>query len=533
MSYVVVVADKVAESGLTLLEATPEIEVVRAIGDADLLRAELTRATALLVRSDTQVSQELIELAPQLRVIGRAGIGVDNIDIAAATRRGIAVVNAPGANTVSAAEHSFALLFSLVRRIPWAVESMRKGDWNRKAFGGTELRGKTLGVVGLGRIGAHLTKIAHAIGMKVLAHDPYLSEQRAKELRAELVLLDELLQRADVVTLHLPLPAQTRHTIDARRLAMMKPTALLINAARGELVDEEALVNAVNRGTIAGAAVDVYSQEPLPPDSALRSTDRMILTPHLAASTVEAQERVAVEIATSVRNALLSGDLGGAVNVGGVSGQAVARLGPLLDLARRVGGLAATLNAGRVEAVEVDYGGDEDEAPRLAELAAVEGALHAMGVRPVSMVNARTLAKERGITVSRRAGHPDTGFETTVGVAFRSDAGTTTVVGALIGERIVNARIVSIDGHTVDVPAEGCMLVLRNNDVPGVVGKVGTVLGDAATNIGSYHQSRSTTTPGALAAIVVDQPPAPEVIERLRNLPDVNQVHVADLTGAR
>ncbi|MGE5143281.1 MAG: hydroxyacid dehydrogenase, partial [Acidobacteriota bacterium] len=297
MTLRVVVADRLAAGGLELLAQTPGIEVVNCAGKPpEELQRALEHAQALIVRSETRVTVDLLNRAPELRVIARAGIGVDTIDVTAATRRGIAVMNAPGANTVSAAEHALGLLLSLVRHIPEAAESMRRGEWDRKKYEGTELRGKTLGVVGLGRIGGHVSQIARAFGMTVVAHDPFLPPQRAAELQVKILPLEQLLATADVVTLHVALSDQTRHLINAERLALMKKTAVLINTARGELVDEAALAAAVKAKQIAGAAVDVFSQEPLPKDSPLRGVDRLILTPHLAASTAEAQDRVSHEI---------------------------------------------------------------------------------------------------------------------------------------------------------------------------------------------------------------------------------------------
>jgi len=317
MKHVVLVSDRIAEAGLTLLTARPELEVVSAVGDAAALRRELPRADALLVRSDTRVTADLIAAGPRLRLIARAGMGVDNIDLAAATRRGIVVLNTPGANTVSAAEHTFALLLALVRKVPWAAQSMRSGAWDRTALGGSELHGKLLGIVGLGRIGLHVAGIARGFGMRLVAHDPYVPAARGRELGVALVALDELLARADVVTLHLPLVDGTRHLLDARRLSFMKPTAMVINTARGGLIDEAALLCALERGAIAGAALDVFDQEPLPAESPLRRSERLVLTPHLAASTGEAQERVALEICGAVRDALLEGVVRGAVNGAG------------------------------------------------------------------------------------------------------------------------------------------------------------------------------------------------------------------------
>jgi D-3-phosphoglycerate dehydrogenase len=528
MTWVVVVADRVADAGLTLLRQAPGVELVNVVGNAAALRRELPRAHALLVRSDTEVTADLIALAPELRVIGRAGAGVDNIDIAAATRRGIAVLNAPGANTVSAAEHTIALLFALVRRIPWAVQSMREGAWDRKSFAGIELRGKTLGVIGLGRIGAHVARVARALGMTVVAHDPYLPAQRGADLGVALWPLDEVLAAADVVTLHMPLTDATRHLLDRGRLARMKRGAVLVNAARGELVEETALVEAVQSGHLGGAAVDVFADEPLPADSPLRGVDRLLLTPHLAASTREAQDRTALEICQAVLDALETGDVARAVNVTGVSSEAMRRLGPLQDLARRVGRLAALLAAGRVAEVDVEYGGPDEEAPRVAKLAAVEGMLAAMGVGPVSVINAQPLAEERGMRLSRRKTAPVPGYETTVAVALRGIGTETSVAGALVGDR---GRIVRIDGFAVDVPAEGQLIVLRNRDVPGVIGRVGSVLGEAGMNIGVYHQSRRPEDGMALAAIGVDQAPGAAVVARLAGLPEVTDVRVVELDG--
>jgi D-3-phosphoglycerate dehydrogenase len=526
MTWVIVVADRVAEAGLALLRAAPDVDLRVVAGNREGLRQALPEANALVVRSDTKVTDELMALAPHLRVIGRAGIGVDNIDLAAATRRGIPVLNAPGANTVSAAEHAVALLLALVRRVPQAAHSMSEGRWDRSAFAGVELRGKTLGVIGLGRVGAHVAGIARAIGMKVIAHDPFLPATRAKDLGVALLPLDDVLSQADVVTLHLPLTKETRGMIGKERLARMKPGALLINAARGELVDEAALIAALSDHRLGGAGLDVFAQEPLPADAPLRKLEPVVLTPHVAASTREAQDRAAVEIGQAVLAALVTGDVANAVNVSGVSADAMRRSRPVFELARRLGHLGTCLATGAVEAVEVEYGGDDEAAPWLAELAAVEGLLSAMGVGPVSIVNALPLAEERHIRVSRRAGDPLLGYHTTVRVTLRNGAGAATVAGALAGER---GRIVRIDEFAVDVPAEGHLIVLRNRDVPGVIGRVGTILGAAGANIGAYHQSRRAGQPEAIAAIVLDLQPDAEIVRQLCELPDVLDVRVAAL----
>ncbi len=532
MSYVVVVADQIADAGLELLRTDPALEVVCTAADAGRLPEALRRAHALIVRSDTLVTEAMIADAPELRVIGRAGTGVDNVDLRAATRRGVAVLNAPGANTVSAAEHTFALLLALLRKIPLAVASMRAGEWDRRRFAGSELRGKILGLVGLGRIGAHVAGVARAFGMQVIAHDPYLPEARARALRVELRSLEEMLTRADVVSLHLPLSDETYHLLNRERLALLKPGAVVVNTARGGLVDNDALLEALESGRLAGAALDVFDPEPLPAKSPLRRCGRVLLTPHLAASTSEAQERVAQEICAAVRDALVSGVVGDAVNLPGLSSEVLARLAGVLELARRVGRLAAGIAQGRVRGVEVSYGGSDEAAPRPVMLAAVEGALAGMGVGPVSLVNAAVLAEERGLTIGRRAGHAVAGFETTVGVTLELAGRHVSVVGAVIGDR--SGRIIRIDDFAVDIPADGYVVVLRNRDVPGVIGRVGTLLGEAAINIASYHQSRlERAGSDALAAIVVDQIPGPRVLDALARLPDVVEVRFATLNGER
>jgi D-3-phosphoglycerate dehydrogenase len=529
MTWRVVVADRVADSGLKLLAETPDIEVVSVAGKPkDELDRALAGAHALIVRSETRVTADLLARAPHLRVVARAGTGVDTIDVHAATRRGIAVMNAPGANTVSAGEHALGLLLALVRRIPDAAAAMRRGDWDRKKFEGTELRGKTMGVVGLGRIGGHVAQLARAFGMNVVAHDPYLLPERAAELGVKLLPLEDLLRAADVVTLHVALTDQTHHLINAERLRLMKPTAVLINTARGELVDETALAEAVREKRIGGAAIDVFAVEPLPADSPLRALDRVLLTPHLAASTAEAQERVAVEICTAVRDSLVAGDLSFAINVPGIGGggAVLKGLAPLLDLARRLGRLALALADGPVRAIELAYGGKDEAAPRPALMAALEGLLSAMGAGPVSLVNAQVLAEEQGIQLARKTGAPEPGFETSIGVKVDTLRGRVRVAGALVGNS--HGRVVRIDDYHVDVAPEGWMLVIRNRDVPGVIGRVGTVLGGAGINIASYHQARRAT-PGeeALAAINVDQALTNGVLEELQRLPDVLDVRLA------
>ena len=528
MTFKVVVADDIAPDGLVDLLESTAFEVQQGPWKNGALSAALTDADALLVRSATQVTEAVLQSAPRLKVIGRAGIGVDNIDLDQATQRGIAVLNAPGANTVSAAEHTFALLLSLVRNVPDAVMSMRDGAWDRKKFGGTELRGKALGLIGLGRIGAHVAHLGRAFGMDVLAYDPFLPEARAVEMRVRLVDLDTLLNNADVISLHAPLTDSTRHVVSREALTKVKPSAVLVNTARGALVDEDALIEALNEGRLRAAALDVFPEEPLATDSRLRHVPGLSLTPHLAASTEEAQLRVAAEVCAAVRRVLEAGDIGGAVNVPGVSSEVLSRAREPMDLALRMGRLAASVQTGAVQTVEVDYGGQDDQIAKPVMLASVVGVLEAIGVSPVSLINVTVLSDQRRMNISRRVGKPRGGYRTTIGVTLANGKASVNVVGAL--DAAGAARIIAIDGHEVDIPAHGIMLVLRNRDVPGVVGKVGTVLGNAGLNIASYHQSPAKREgDDALAAIAIDQIPDPSVVESLRQEPDVTGVWLASI----
>ena len=530
----VVVADAVSPSGLEPLTGDARFEVVEAAGwDADRLHEALAEAQALIVRSATKVTPELLSRAPRLQVIGRAGVGVDNIDMEAATARGIAVLNAPAGNTTSAAELTMALLLAAVRKVAAADRSMREGEWNRKALAGTELRRKTLGLVGAGRIGGEVARRARSFEMKVIAYDPYLPEQRAEELGIQLVSLEEVLEAADVISLHTPLTATTRNILGRDQIARMKPTAILVNVGRGGLVDEEALAEALGEGTIAGAALDVYEEEPLPETNPLRSAPNLVLTPHLGASTAEAQERVAEEIAHAVRGALLEGDLSRALNAPNIGGEALRRLRPLLDLGGRMGRLAFALADGGIEKVEIRYAGegpgDDDVDPlRPLSAAVLAGILKdIVGVEEVNYVNALHLAENRGIrvTTSTQSRHRDYAEHLTA--TLEADGGQVRIAGALLGEK--HPRVVSIDGMDIDLPPHGTMIVLRNRDVPGVIGRIGTVLGERDLNIADYRQSRTAPGGDAMAVVTVDGDVDPGAVSALREIPEVRDVRVVEL----
>ena len=525
----VLVADGVSESGLHPLLEDGHFEVEQGGSGLDALAEALSRAQALIVRSATKVNRALLERAPHLQVVGRAGVGVDNIDLEAATERGIAVLNAPAGNTVSAAELTMALLLAVVRRIPQADSSVRVGEWKRRRFGGTELRGKTLGLVGAGRIGGEVARRARTFGMRTIAYDPYLTEERAKDLGLERVSFEEVLARSEILTLHVPLTESTKGMMGAEQIAALREGAFLVNVARGGVVDEAALAAALVEGRLAGAAIDVFEQEPLPADSPLREAPNLVLTPHLGASTAEAQELVAVEIARAVSDLLLHGDLSRALNAPAIGGAALRRLRPLLELAKSLGRLGSSLSPGGMKGVEVRYSGSQDDAMGALSAYALMGLLSMIvGADQVNFVNGAYLAEARGIGVSHHHLARRTDYSEFVELVVRAEHGSVRVAGALLDDRY--ARLVRIDDYHVDVEPRGSLLVLRNRDVPGVIGRVGSLLGDAGLNIAEYHQARLSEGGQALAAVAVDGRVERTVLSQLKELAEINDARLVELS---
>jgi len=533
-SFKVLLADPISDDGLAPLLGDDRFELVER-DEGDLAR-QLADADAVIVRSGTTLTRELIEAAPKLRVIGRAGVGVDNIDLDAATERGVAVLNAPAGNTTSAAELTFALLLSLARSIPAADRSMRAGEWDRTTFRGIELHGKTLGLVGAGRIGAEVAKRARAFGMRVVAYDPYLPDERADTLGLVVAPLERVLEEADVLSLHVPLTEATENLIDAAALARMKPSAYLINAARGGVVDESALIDALREGRLGGAALDVFADEPPASDHPLRTLEGVVLTPHLGAATREAQRNVAQEIAGAVRAALVHGDLSKAVNAPGLSGDEMRRLQPMLRLAFSLGRLASAMCGGRFREIEVCVGGASERASRPITARGVEGALSSIvGRRAINLVNAIHLAETRGIEVRRvtTSAPPDVSGEVQVRLGRATDCFGGSPEGLRVQGSLLagdHARLTRIGDFRVDVAVQGSLIMLRNRDVPGVIGQVGTILGDAGANIAEYHQSRQGDGGEALAVISLDGPVASGTMDALCALPDVLDARQAQLT---
>ena len=527
--YRILVADAIAAEGLAPLRSDSRFELLDRPGLSGAALADaMVGVDAVLVRSATKITRDSLARADRLRVIGRAGVGVDTIDVDAATERGVAVLTAPAGNTISAAELTLALILALVRRVPAADRSMRAGQWDRKSFNGAELQGKTLGLLGAGRIGSEVARRARAFGMRVLAYDPFLTEERAQAIGLELAPLEGVIREGDILTVHVPLTESTTGLIGEKEIAMMKPSAFLVNVARGGVIDEDALHRALTGKRIAGAALDVFAQEPLPADSPLRSLDNVVLTPHLGASTAEAQHSVALEIADAVRAALLEGDLSRAVNAPAIGGAEMRRLRPMMDVAQRLGKLASVLVDGAVERAEVRYAGASDQALRPLAVGAMMGALAAaVGQTSINFVNALHVAESRGIRVDRvrSAAHGD--YAEYLELRLGSATSEARVGGALLAEG--HPRLVLIDEYRVDIVPNGTLVVIRNRDVPGVIGRVGTILGDAGVNIGEYYQARLRAGGDALAAVSVDgRLPAP-VIAALQQIPDVHDVRQAQL----
>ena len=531
MTTKIFVADDVSESGLGPLRSSGFLVEKRpGLAPADL-QAALSDCEGLIVRSETKVTADLLDAATNLRVIGRAGVGVDNIDVSAATIRGVVVMNAPDGNTITTAEHTIAMLISLARSIPQASSSLKSGRWDRKKFVGVELQGKTLGVVGLGRIGRVVASRARAMGMMIVAYDPFIAPEQARDLEIELVPLNEVYERADFLTVHTPLTAETRGLIDREALGRMKKGARIINCARGGLIDEDALYEAITSGAIAGAALDVFMEEPPPSDHKLLQLDQVIVTPHLGASTKEAQEGVAFTVAEQMRDYLLTGVLRGAVNVPAIGVKEFNLVQPYVELAESLGRFQAQLVDKPVSEVRIEFAGeivDMDAAP--VTRAFLAGLLRDVSAR-VNVVNAFLIAEERGIKVTatyiRTGGDmaPAIRTEISTGHSIQSLAGTLFGYG---GQRR-EGRITEIDGFHLEATPHGHMLVTRNHDVPGVIGGIGTILGRGGVNISRFHLGRRERGGQAMAVIEVDAPLSKETLQSLRSLEQVISAQPIDL----
>lgn len=518
----ILICDSLEDSGLDLLRTSGSEVHLLTQEERPRLAELIADFDAIVVRSATKVTADLLRAGKRLKVVGRAGIGVDNVDVPAATELGILVVNAPTANLMSATEHTFALLLALARKVPAADRMLKDGKWDRKGLLGLELQGKTLGIVGFGRIGQRVAERAKAFEMEVIAYDPFLDAAVAERQGVPLLDLDEVLTRADVITLHTPLTESARNLISAERLAKMKPGALVVNCGRGGLIDEPALLAALESGHIGGAALDVFADEP-PADFALAKHPKVVATPHIGAQTHEAQERIATETARMLA-AALAGSL--AVSAVNLPFRPASKAGePYLELAERLGRLASSFVGGSFSELKVDLWSIDEALRPAVTVAALKGALSLFLGEAVNYVNAERVAKERGLAVVRATHSEPTNYPQLIGVSVSGSGGNAVLAGTLFDRDL---RVVSVGGFHLEFRPHGRLLVLVNRDVPGVVGKLGNALGAAGINIADIHLARRDEAE-AMAVIKVDQVPGEGVLETLRAIPEVKRVQFVDM----
>jgi D-3-phosphoglycerate dehydrogenase len=527
----IVLAEKVSPATLAVFQAEPGWQIVTHDQIKNGLAEELADADGLVVRSAVQVDEALLQHAPKLRVIGRAGVGVDNIDADAATRRGIVVMNTPGANAIAVAELTIGLMLALARQLPRANSLLHAGKWEKKSLSGSELRGKKLGVLGLGRVGLEVAQRARSFGMELLGHDPFVAPAIARERNVQLVSVDELFRQSDYLTLHVGLTPQTAGIVNAATIASMKPGVRIINCARGELIDDTALLAALESKQVAGAALDVFREEPLK-DSAFFGKENVLLTPHIAGSTAEAQEAVGIQIAEQVREYLKLGVVQNAVNLPSLSHEEYLELAPYIEMASRLGTFVAAKNAGNIEAIDLVYGGRLAEGKtELLRNAALEGVL--APYEHVNRINAAAVAAERGIRLheSKREavlGGAGSVLELALHTRDGHNRASATVLHGYA------PRLLASDGIDIEVPLQGTLIAIRNLDVPGVIGRIGTILGEHRVNIANFSLGRSHEpgTSTAIAVVQVDGEVTPAVLDALEKTEAITEVRLVQLPSA-
>ncbi|MDD5247070.1 MAG: phosphoglycerate dehydrogenase [Candidatus Omnitrophica bacterium] len=522
----ILVSDPLSEEGLKILKEVKDFHT-DVISDLtpEKLKEIIGGYDALIVRSATKVTKEIIAAASALKVIGRAGVGLDNVDLAAATQKGVIVMNTPGGNTISTAEHTVSMILSLSRNIPQANASMKKGEWKRSKFMGVEVYNKILGIVGFGRIGSEVAKRCLAAGMKILAYDPFLSKEVAEGLGVEVVELKDLFSRSDYITVHTPLTDETRHLISTKEISLMKKGVRLINCARGGIIDESALIEAVKSGKVAGAAFDVFEKEPLSADSELLKLENVILTPHLGASTEEAQVNVAVEVAEIVRDALLGKGIRNAANYPCLEAEVCKILDPYINLAEKIGLFCGQLVEGRFGQVNINYGGEinqYDLSP--LTMAMIKGLLSPSLQETVNFINATSLAAERGIRIKESKLSKEHEFVTLIELQVKTDKEELKISGTLSSNK--KPRIVKINDYYMEASPQGYMLVMQNMDVPGIIGGIGTLLGKHNINIAAMTFGRDTPGGKAISVLNIDTPVSPEILEKIRKTENILGVKV-------
>jgi D-3-phosphoglycerate dehydrogenase / 2-oxoglutarate reductase len=524
----VLVSDPIEQVGIDILSQVAQVDVKVGLPADELMRI-IPDYDALMIRSGTRVTQEVIQAGKLLKIIGRAGVGVDNVDVAEATRQGVVVVNSPEGNTIAAAEHTLAMMMALSRFIPEANQSVKSGKWDRKSYVGIEVYKKTLGIVGLGKIGTHVATVARAMGMKLLAYDPYLSHERAEQVGCRLVDLDLLLRESDFITLHLPKTAETTHLINAEAIAKMKPTARIINCARGGIIDETALAEAIQAGRIGGAALDVYEQEPLEAETPLRAGGKdLILTPHLGASTEEAQVNVAIDVAEQIRDVLLGLPARSAVNIPGLRPDLLEKMRPYLQLAETLGNLVSQLAGGRIESLHIGLQGELANIEGVPVIvAALKGLLsHALQER-VNYVNARIEAQERGIRVIETRNPSIRDYSGSLQLSAKGTLGEHSVTGALLGENEI--RITTIDDFPISVPPSRYMLFTLHRDMPGIIGRIGSLLGNFNVNIASMQVGRKIVRGEAVMVLNLDDPLPDGVLDEIMTVTGIREAYTVKL----
>ena len=527
----VMICDPISPKGIALFRQRPEFKVTvleKRLTEAELLPL-VGEVEAMVVRSETKITRKVIDAAPNLKVVGRAGVGVDNVDVEAATARGIVVMNTPSGNTISTAELTFSMLMSLARKIPQAHMSMKNGEWNRKSFQGVELYNKTLGILGMGRIGSEVARRAIAFGMRVLAYDPYLALSRAKALQVELMELDEIYAQADFITVHMPMSDETKGMINTAAFAKMKKGVRVLNCARGGIINETDLVEAIKSGQVAGAALDVYETEPLPASFPLRDLPQVIMTPHLGASTEEAQENVGIEVAEAITDYLINGAVRNAVNLPNLDAKTYAIVKPYLNLGTQLGRLVAQMAPKRNDRLVITYGGKATALPTDPITRSVlKGFLESAGGKDVNQVNVRTLAGSLGLLVEEIKSNEETDYLEWLHVAAFADGQKISAGGTFYGTHS-HPRIVRLNSHPVEINPAGVLFIMSNKDRPGIVGYIGTLMGKYNLNIASMSLSREKIGGQALTVLNLDGVPSAELLEEVQKDPDISNVRVVKL----
>ncbi|MBD2309448.1 phosphoglycerate dehydrogenase [Chroococcidiopsis sp. FACHB-1243] len=523
----VLVSDPIDQAGIDILSQVATVDVKIGLTPEQFVQA-IPEYDALMIRSGSRITKEIIEAGHQLKIIGRAGVGVDNVDVPAATRQGIVVVNSPEGNTIAAAEHAIAMMLALSRYIPDANASVKRGEWDRKTFVGAEVYKKTLGVVGLGKIGSHVATAAKAMGMKLLAYDPFISTERAEQLGCRLVEVDILLQEADYITLHIPKTPETTHLINAQALAKMKPNARIVNCARGGIIDEAALAEALKAGKIAGAALDVFEEEPLK-ESPLRALGKeIILTPHLGASTTEAQVNVAIDVAEQIRDVLLGLPARSAVNIPGLSPDILEELRPYMQLAETLGNLVGQLAGGRVDLLNVKLQGElATNKSQPLVVAALKGLLSQALRERVNYVNASVEAKERGIRIIETRDAAIRDYAGSLHLSAKGSMGEHSVTGALLGDGEI--RITNIDEFPINIPPSSHMLFTLHRDMPGIIGKLGSLLGSFNVNIASMQVGRKIVRGDAVMVLSLDDPLPDGILTEITKVAGIRDAYTVTL----